>query len=117
MQPITLGKYRMTSAFAVLVLLPVTGALWTMPDRSILLGLAILVSCLSVIAVFLEEMACAAIDREMVRLQTEVTNQSEKIQGLNEALREDDRIMAMLEQQNSRVSAELVVQAAHSEAA
>lgn len=119
MNPIAavLRKYRKVSMFAMLILLPLSGGLWAITQSRALMTLSILLSCLSVVAVFTEETVSAAIDDEVGRLQTEVANQREKISSLEEGLRESDRIRMMLEEQNSRVSAELIAKAAHSEAA
>jgi predicted RNase H-like nuclease (RuvC/YqgF family) len=46
----------------------------------------------------------AAILEEATRLETEVEREGECIRNLNETIREEDRILAMLEEQNSRVS-------------
>lgn len=117
MKPIVLRRYRVFFVFAMLILLPLSGVLWAMTESMMFLALAILLSCMSVIAVFAEESVSAAIDEEVDRLQTRVENQTEKIKDLDEALREDDRILKMLEEQNSRVSAELIAKSVQSEAA
>lgn len=117
MKPVVLRKYRMFLMFAMLLLLPASGMLWALANSRLLLGLAVLLSGLAVLAVIIEEIIAAAVDDELERLQGELEKQGQQIGSLNEALREEDRILMMLEEKNSRVSAELISASAHSAAA
>lgn len=117
MKIVVFKYYRTFLVFSMLILLPASGVLWTLAESKVALALAILLSGLGVISVVAEESVSAAVDSELDRLQKDAADQDEKIRNLTEALREADRMLAMLEEQNSRVSAELVARSANSEAA
>jgi len=108
MTPHSLGRYRSAALAALLVLLPVTGYIWSLPVSTAMLATAAVLLALGLGALFLVIYCSAAADREMARLADELDKKSVQVVALVEAEREDDRIIEGLTDRLNQVKATLL---------
>ena len=117
MRSINLRAVRPLLVIAMIVLLPLASAVWVLANSYLVLSFAGAVGVLGVLATLAEEEISTAADQERKELELVVEQKNKQIEALSEAVREDDRIVEMLEARNNALGAELTVKTSQAEAA
>jgi len=114
---IHLRKLRSFLVLILAVLLPVAGAMWALASSSFVLMVAISIALMSGLVLFVEEAMSTSIDNELERLYALVEKQRFELGDLNESVREENRIIGLLEERNTSLAAEVVARSIHNDAA
>ena len=117
MRRINLRAVRPLLVMAMIVLLPLASAVWVLANSYLVLSFAGAVGFLGVLATLAEEEISTRADQERTGLELVVEEKNKQIESLREAVREDDRIVEMLEVRNNALGAELTVKTSQAEAA
>ena len=117
MRRIDLRALRTLLVIAMIVLLPIASAVWVLANSYLVLSFAGAVGILGILATLAEEVISTVADQERKGLELMVKEKNNQIEALRETVREDDRIVEMLEVRNNALSAELAARTSKTEAA
>lgn len=117
MRRIDLRAVRTLLVIAMIVLLPIASAVWVLANSYLVLSFAGAVGILGILATLAEEEISTVADQERKGLELMVEEKNKQIEALRETVREDDRIVEMLEVRNNALSAELAARTSKTEAA
>ena len=110
-------SHRSILVMMVVVLMPSVGAAWALSHDAVALAIAGIVTVITILIVVFEEAIGTSVDRELERLYKTVEEQRRELNALSESVREEDRIVGLLEERNTALAAELVARAVHPDAA
>lgn len=109
-----LKSLRLLAMSAAIVLLPVTGYVWSLPPSGFMLLASGILSVASVLALLFVNHFAVEADKEIARLSGELESKSAQVLELVEAEREDDRIIESLSEKVSQLKSTLLsVQTKH----
>jgi len=117
MRSINPRAVRPLLVIAMIVFLPLASAVWVLANSYLVLSFAGAVGVLGVLATLAGEEISTAADQERKELELVVEEKNKQIEALSEAVREDDRIVEMLQARNNALGAELTVKTSQAEAA